>query len=207
MTNNKPAFIATIIVALLAIAVAIFAFWKIAQDKVESDTINEDRIKNYIPADDLLIEMQGAAETLIKNNYTVVKLYFTRGLPREDEPYGNKPEGGFYFVNSDVYKTMEDVQKIVDETFFTEEAARIKNNPLGFGAVYSERDGRLGISENFKEDNEYDVDWENPSYIVIPKSDTECEVKVTLHVGGTPVTEKLNMMKLNGQWLIDRVLY
>lgn len=206
MTNNKPAFIATVIVALVAAAVAIFAFWKIAQDKQETDLMQTDKNTTYIPTEDISEEMKDAAELLIRNNYTIIKLYYTRGLPYEEEPYGNRPEGGVYFVDSEDYKTLDDVQRILNETFFETEAARIKSDPHGYGPVYLEREGRLGISENFAPDTEYPVNWENPSYEVNAKSDTECVLKVTLLVGETEVTENVTMMKLNGEWRLERII-
>lgn len=206
MTNNKPAFIATVIVALVAVAVAVFAFWKIAQDKQETDLMQTDKNATYIPTEEISEEMKDAAELLIRNNYAVVKLYYTRGLPHEEEPYGNRPEGGVYFVDSQEYKTLDDVQKILDETFFEEEASRIKSDPHGYGPVYLEREGRLGISESFTPDTDYPVNWENPSYEVKAKSDIECTLEVTLLVNETEATEKVTMMKLNGEWRLERII-
>ena len=216
MNSSKSAFAATIIVALLAIAAAIFAFWKISGDE---DNGNEGagtsrRETVYLPSEDVEIEMQEAADRLIVNNYAILKLYITRGLAHEEEPYGNRPEEGYYYAVSDEYQTLADVEKIVDETFVPEEARRIKKNEnengsayySGFGSVYADREGRLGINADFVPDTAYPVSWVNPSYVIIPVSDSECEINIKLHVNAEEAMVSRTMYKIEGEWYLDRFI-
>lgn len=207
MTNNKPAFIATVVVAVLAVAVAVFAFWKISQETQAEAELDQDKNAFYIPSEEIKDEMMDNAGVLIERSYTILKLYYIRGLPHEEEPYGNLPEDGIYYAVSDDYATLEELEALVDSTFIASVAATIKNNPNGNGRVYHDKNGRLGISADFVPETDYEVSWAQASYVLTPISDTECEVKVTVHVGESPVTETVNMSKLNGVWLLDHLIY
>lgn len=206
MGKNTSAYVATAIVAIIAAAVAVFAFWKIAQDRQTESDVRESVQQMYVPSEELLAEMQDNAERLIADDYLVVKLFYTRGLPHEDEPYGNLPEDGVYYAISDDYASASDLYDIIDRTFVAGQARQIKDDPLGFGPLYFDKNGRLGISASFQPDDSYIVNWDNPAYVAIPVSDTECQLKITLHADGNPVTQTVTMLKLNGVWYLDKLL-
>jgi hypothetical protein len=205
MKSTTAAFAATVIVAVLAVALGIFAFRRTSED---NETRREQGSEG---AEEMSDEIKDAAEKLIRNDYTVVKLYFTEGLPHEDEPYGNLPEDGYYRVISDKYKTAADVEKIVDETFLPEETQRIKKRD--FGAVYKDKsDGSLGINDKFAADKSYPVVWTNPEYTITGVSGTECTLSVTLEVkkdDGTmeKKTGSYKMHKVNGSWKLQNIIY
>jgi len=222
MNSSKTAFIATVIVALLAVAAAIFAFWKISQEAEEAKENNP--WANYKPSEDLRIEMEGAAERLIKNNYTIIRLYVTQGLnfergayPTDDNPFGIPPEDGIYYVISDEFTSLTQIENIIDETFTAEEAARIKENTLAggepyyneFGRVYHDKNGQLGISVDFAQslpNLDYPVSWVNPSYVIIPQSATECEIAIELHADGEKILFRRTMYKFNGEWFLSKLI-
>jgi len=174
MNSSKPAFIATVFVALLAIGVAVFAFMSVSTDE-PSHTPPPVNSSAYKPSPDLLDEMYSAAKRLIENNITITELYITHGLPvlpepyaNQDKPLGNPPEDGLFYVDGGVsihgvnYRAFSDIENIVRETFVADEAARIINNRLDdgepyysdYGRIYAEKrqnsqNFTLGINERF----------------------------------------------------------
>lgn len=158
---------------------------------------------------ELVNEMFDAATKLIYDNYTVLKLYYTKGLPHKDEPYGNAPEDGYYTVDSDEYTSIDQLEEIVDRTYTKEFAADVKKNPLGYGAIYKTREnGTLGIHENYTP-MQYDRSWENPNLEIDPVSDTECTITVTIHERAddseVPVTS--SMVKTDDGWRLSSIIF
>jgi hypothetical protein len=169
------------------------------------------------PADDgdykadkaLVNEMFDAAAALINDNYKVLKLYYTKGLPHKDEPYGNAPEDGYYTVDSDEYTSLGQIEEIVDRTYTEEFAQSIKTNPLGYGAIYKTRDnGTLGIIENYTP-MQYDRSWENPNLEIDPVSETECNITVTIHerADDSEVPLTTSMIKTAGGWRFISLIF
>lgn len=158
---------------------------------------------------DLVNEMFDAAEGLIYGNYTVLRLYYTKGLSHEDEPYGNEPEDGYYTVASDDYSSIDQLNEIVDKTYTKDQANEIKTDPLGYGAIYKTRDnGTLGIIQNYTP-MQYDRSWENPKLEIEPLSDTECAITVTIHEKSDDSDVPLNavMVKSEDGWRLTSVIF
>ncbi len=207
MNTNKPAVIATVFVAIVAVVIAIMAIMKFAGDKQVEIEKNEEKNQIFIASDEVLAEMEDAATLLIKNNYTIVKLFYTIGFEHEDEPYGNLPEDGYYNAIGSSYASADEIYNIVRETFIESEAKKICEDPHGYGPLYMDKsNGRLGINAKFEPDYKYSVDWSSPSYVAVPVSNTECKLKITLKVNDMDVPSDLTMMKLNGKWLLDELL-
>ncbi len=163
----------------------------------------------YVADRDLANEMFDAAADLIYKNYTVLKLYYTKGLDHKDEPYGNTPEDGYYTVDSDTYTSLEQIEEIVDSTYVKKFATEIKTNPLGYGAIYKTRDnGTLGIIENYTP-MPYDMSWENPQVEIDPQSDTECIINITIHnkTDNSEVPVSATMVKKSAGWRLKSVIY
>ena len=204
-TNNNAALIATVIFALIAATAAFFAVWKFSSAKQEEKEIQQEINSIYQPSEELSEEMKDAATELIKQNYTAVKLYYTKGLPHIDEPYGNLPEGGYYYVDTEKteYTQLSQLEDVLTSTYTEKEAVRIFADTM----LYGERDGRLAINAEFTP-MEYNISWENVDFRVIPKSDTECDIEITLHDNtGAEVVKKGSMSKLNGTWLLNGIIY
>lgn len=230
--KNTAATIATIIVAVLAIATTLFLLYQTSQQQIQ------DNQYNYIPSDEVNEEMNMNAVTLIKNNCEVFRIYLQYGLPHQSEPYNNVPEDGYYTVKSDSYKTMSDIEKLVNSTFVEKEANRILTDINGDNvAVYAEEtdeDGNkgIGLDMNMVDENgrfkalDYDYTWSNAKFTLHPKSNTECDIIVELNPAeaassvdadtsstasgdGTSDTKTVtaNMLKVNGEWRLQKLAY
>ena len=225
--KNTAATIATIIVAVLAIATTLFLLYQTSQQQIQENQYN------YIPSDEVNEEMNMNAVTLIKNNCEVFRIYLQYGLPHQSEPYNNVPEDGYYTVKSDSYKTMSDIEKLVNATFVEKEAKRILTNINGDNiAVYAEEtdeDGNkgIGLDMNMVDENgrfkalDYGYTWSNARFTLRPKSNTECDIIVELNSaeetssadttssGSESNIKKVtaNMLKVNGEWRLQKLAY
>ncbi len=138
--------ISTVIVAFAAIAVVVVALLLInGESKTPSQGSGTSDITSdtsaFKPTQELVEECTYAAHDLVANNYRVVRLFITEGLAHEDEPYGNLPEDGLYTVKDNEYKTLEQIEELVNSVFIEEEAVRVLGNIDGKGlAVYQNRE-------------------------------------------------------------------
>ncbi len=225
--KNTAATIATIIVAVLAIATTLFLLYQTSQQQIQENQYN------YIPSDEVNEEMNMNAVTLIKNNCEIFRIYLQYGLPHQAEPYNNVPENGYYTVKSDSYKTMSDIEKLVNSTFVEKEAKRILTDINGDNiAVYAEEtdeDGNkgIGLDMNMVDENgrfkalDYGYTWSNARFTLHPKSNTECDIIVELNSaeetssadttssGSESSIKKVtaNMLKVNGEWRLQKLVY
>ena len=226
--KNTAATIATIVVAVLAIATTLFLLYQTSQQQIQ------DNQYKYVPSDEVNEEMNMNAVTLIKNNCEVFRIYLQYGLPHQAEPYNNVPEDGYYTVKSDNYKTISDVEADVNSTFLEKEAKRILTNINGDNvAVYAEEtddDGNKGIGLDVSMVDEngrfkaiaYDYTWSNAKFTLHPKSNTECDIIVELNPAEETSsaenassgsddsnTKKVtaNMLKVNGEWRLQKLVY
>ena len=214
--KNTAATIATIIVAVLAIATTLFLLYQTSQQQIQENQYN------YVPSDEVNEEMNMNAVTLIKNNCEVFRIYLQYGLPHQAEPYNNVP-----------YKTFSDIETLVNSTFVEKEAKRILTNINGDDvAVYAEEtddDGNKGIGLDIKMVDEngrfkaiaYDYTWSNAKFTLHPKSNTECDITVELNPAeetssadtssgsesGNTKKITANMLKVNGQWRLQKLVY
>ena len=144
--------ISTIIVAVLALAVAIFAIVLIASDGNGNVSGGADGTSApFTPTEELVDECTYAAHDLVAANYKVVRLYITEGLSHLDEPYGNVPEDGYYTVDSTAYKTLEDITALLNSVYTPDEAVRILTNVNGNGLqVYNDREVLVKVEETYE---------------------------------------------------------
>ena len=171
------------------------------------DTTEKDA--GYQVDEEIATEMQDAAIDLIKDNYTVLRLYYTKGMNHKDEPYGNAPEDGYYSVDSDKYSSLAQLEEIVDRTYTAEFAKTVKTDPLGYGAIYKTRDnGDLGIIDGFTP-MEYTRSWENPKFEIAPISDTECDLTVKIHekADDALVEVTARMTKTEDGWRLTSLIF
>lgn len=206
---------ATVLLAVVAVGVLIFALLKFAGEIAENNDTDPSATENgglFVKQPQLSesekAEITAAATSLVQRNYIILRLYYLTGLQSKPEPYGNKSEDGYLTVTDDTYKTLYDVQSIVDETYVAETAEQIKTNPAGGGAVYAERaDGDLGINENFRPAKEYDKIWDSPTFTLTPRSSDECDLHVKLKDKlGADVTVSVKMLRADGQWLLSEMI-
>ncbi|MGN0655386.1 MAG: hypothetical protein ACI4KR_01200, partial [Ruminiclostridium sp.] len=154
-------------------------------------------------------EMLDAATELIKNNYQVLSLYYTKGMEHKDEPYGNVPEDGYYTAISSDFSSIEELEKLVDSTFAPEQAKIIKEDSLGYGPIYKTRDnGDLGIIQNFTP-MPYTRSWDNPGFKINPVSETECSIDITIHEkeSGEEVVLNATMIETSEGWRLSEIVF
>lgn len=212
--GSAGATVITIIFALLAAGVLVFALVTFAGEVADSGDVNSESAglfsKQARLSESEKAEITKAATSLIQRNYVVLRLYYLTGLQSKPEPYGNKSEDGYLTVTDDTYKTLYDVQKIVDETYVPETAEQIKTNPAGKGAVYAERSGGdLGINEDFRpaDASAYDKVWDSPTFTLTPRTEDECDLHVKLKdKSGADVTVSVKMLREGGQWLLSEMI-
>jgi len=146
--NSKRGSIITIIVAALAFFAVIFMVITLGFG-----------IGNPSYDDKLSDEMYDTAKRLVRDNYTVLRLFnaieFDKDAHFEIEPYGNPTEDGYYTLKSGVveFDTVDEIFELVDNTFVEDVAYTIKNDESltgGTGPIYKDRDGRIGINANFR---------------------------------------------------------
>ena len=211
--KNTAATIATIIVAVLAIATTLFLLYQTSQQQIQENQYN------YVPSDEVNEEMNMNAVTLIKNNCEVFRIYLQYGLPHQAEPYNNVPEDGYYTVKSENYKTFSDIETLVNSTFVEKEAKRILTNingnkGIGLDAKMVDENGRFKAIA-------YDYTWSEAKFTLHPKSNTECDITVELNPAeetssadtssgsesGNTKKITANMLKVNGQWRLQKLVY
>lgn len=151
-SSNLP-LIATIIVALVAIALAVTAIIMLnkpsSQDQTQSGAsggINVQDTSYLTP--EYREECEYAAHDLLNESHEILRLFVTEGLFHEDEPYGNLPEDGYYTVNSTDYTSLEQIEDLVHSVYADDAAEQILKNSDGNGlAVYANRKQLVRVEE------------------------------------------------------------
>lgn len=206
-TSMAP-LIATIAVAVVAIILAAVAIMTMNSGEEPTSQQSSTTSQGFQPDSAFVEACTYAAHDLVKDNYKILRLFVTEGLPHLDEPYGNAPEDGLYTVNSTEYNSLAQIRELVNGAYVSEEAERILTNiDLNGLAVYQERvvltdivysteatteteeqnrplykqEKVLGISADF-EPIEYSKDWTQCSIAVQPVSEDVCEL--TIYLGG-----------------------
>ena len=135
--NNKKsavsAIVATVIVAVAAVAAIVVLF---TMNKKPTAKLPDGTSTSFKPSQELVDECGAKAQELISDNYRIVRLFITEGLPYEEEPYGNLPEDGAYTVDSKEYKTYEQMEQFVKSVFVEDEANRILTQMPSDPATY-----------------------------------------------------------------------
>ncbi len=219
--SSNAALVATIIVALAAIAAIVILLVMMSGRNTEEPSSDT----GFHASQELFDECLYSAHDLVGNNYKIIKLYITEGLPHEDEPYGNEPEDGIYTVASEEYTSLSQIEELV-KSVYTEEIADTILHKMEVTTqsgskesleVYKNRDvfGEtfLGIDAKFKPDEGYTKDWSSCFLEVVPKSETECDL--TVYIDGIKPEEAAahpesvittHMTKLEGGWRLTEIL-
>lgn len=231
--KSKAPLIATIIVAVLAVA-AVAALIFVLNRQDGDDNSSED--SGFVVTKELEQECMYAAYDLVSQSYEVMRLFVFEGLQTVSEPYGNEPEDGLYTVYVELnakYASLEDIEKLVRSVYTDEAAERVLHNIDGNGLeVYKKRkvlveaeyggepEGEesrpayvekevLGINAEFIPDTSKRELWANRKIMIIPTSETSCEMNI--YPGGvdenTDLSEvdeslvvKLEMVKTEDGW-------
>lgn len=208
---NIPSLIITVIAVLLAAAAVVFLvimFQKRADEQKQQST-NTPKVTvtdHYIPTEDLLRSAEQAAYDLLPKNYKVYQ-YLTKGMTVKEEPYGNKPDDGFYTCANDDYKTFEDLSKFVRSIYTSQTAEKLLTDPFGNGPVYGDDNGELGLSAEFKATEEEGLSWANVTFVCSMDSETVCNIEITLKdKDGKDVKKEVKMIKENEQWRLEALV-
>lgn len=214
-SESAPLYAALLAAGLVVAVVVFFIVYnslggaKPAPEKPAEQTTSSEQAPdsgNNIAATD---EMYDAAAVLVKNNFEVLCLYYTKGMSHKDEPYGNAPEDGYYTVKDSDYSSLEELETLVDDTFAEEAAEIIKTNSLGYGPIYKTRDnGSLGIIQNFTP-MPYTRSWDNPGCKITAVSETECSIELTIHdkESGEEVVLTADMIKTDKGWRLTEIVF
>ncbi|HBH94659.1 MAG TPA: hypothetical protein DDX91_02850 [Ruminococcaceae bacterium] len=211
-TVNIPSLIITGAAVLLAVGAVIFMAATVSRSNEEargSETEQTSVDTAFYPSSELLQSAELAAPDLLTNNYRAYQ-YFTQGMSYEQEPYGNKPEDGFYTCSNDTFKTFGEFSDFIRSIYTESTAAKLLSDPFGKGAVYADDNGKLGISYEFIENGRTEdsgISWENGTYTFTLTSETECDVEIVLKdKDGKDVKKKTRMISENGMWKLAEMV-
>lgn len=213
--NNKPALIFTIVFAVIAVATVVLTVVLLtSEDQNGGGSVTTPAYTgDYAPDEDFKNEiLDSVAPRLIRDNYKVLQLFYTVGMSHKPEPYDNIPEDGYYTAVSSEFSTAEELFELVERTFSKETAQRIITNPLGEGAVYSNRKignekGLLGINMDFTP-MDYDLIWEDPEIRVDFISEEACIITITLKtLTGVVEVKSMHLDKYeDGLWRLENII-
>lgn len=222
--KRADSIVSLVITAVIAVAAIAAVVVLIVTQTNKKDTETSDQA-SASQATALLNECSAAAQTLMQDNYTVIRLFVTEGLAYKTV-YGNPAEDGYYSVDDDVYKHYSQIEELVKGVYVAEEAERILTRfPVKVDGgtkdmqIYTEHKDPstaemcLGITDAFKPDTEYTRDWSQCMISVHPESDTACTLKVILNgyteeqAAAHPESVlTANMVKQNGEWRLQEML-
>lgn len=204
--QNIPAIIITVIAALLAVAAVIFLIITMSENNNEEPQPPITEETGFVPDTDLMAEMEQAAYDLLPENYKVFQ-YLTKGMTYKEEPYGNKPEDGFYTCVNENFPTFDAFCEYVRSIYTAETAEKLLTNPFGKGAVYGDDNGELGLSADFEPSEEPGLLWGDVSFVCVPVSETVCDITVTLKdKDGNDVKKEVRMQLESGSWKLSDMI-
>ena len=144
--------IATIIVAIAAVA-AIIVLMVMTHKTDSPQKLPDGTVVTFKPSRELADECGANAQALMADNYKVVRMFVSEGLPHLDEPYGNRPEDGVYTVSSDEYKTYAELEAFIKSGYTAEEAQRILTQMPSDPASSIKQDGETdSVASDTSED-------------------------------------------------------
>lgn len=215
--------IITITVAVLAVAAIVLLI--VFMNK-GGDEPSEPVISGFQVTEELGNECIAAAQKLVGDNYEIIRLYVTEGLPLK-KVYGNDPEpmDGYYQTDSTKYTEFAQIENLVKSVYNSDAAAKILGDLEANTAdgsvkpmevyksctVYGET--FLGVNEQFMINYDYKADWSSCFVEVKPLSEIECDVTVYLD-GVTSDTaaehadsvRELSMVKTADGWRLTKFL-
>lgn len=198
MSNNEKkssvSLIVTIAAAVLAVAAIVILLVSMnGGEPSEPGNSNTPVIPGFTATQELADECIAAAQKLVGDNYEIIRLFVTEGLPLK-KVYGNEAEalGGYYQIDSSKYTEFSQIEAVVNSVYSSSEANRIlmdlevntKDGSQKKLEVYRQCkiNGAefFGISEQFAVETDYDTDWSSCYVEVQPRSETECGITVYL---------------------------
>lgn len=208
--NSIMPTIITIVIAIVAVATVLYAYITGAFGNTGSD--------GFVPTQEHKAEIENNSKELLDRNYETYMLFYQYGLPigedneSDDEIYDRTPEDGVYIANSDKYKTYEDVENLLKDTFAQGTVRRLLEKGQGKGQIYYDKDGKLGMKIANFEKHDYNKNWNN---ITIEYDEiAEFSVKLIVHLSpenddneSVKSTVEGYMVKINDKWVLEDLIY
>lgn len=204
--QDTSVIVITVVAAVLAVAAVIFLIWTFSSNGGTNEPA-ETSATEFVPTQELVTETEQAAYALVPANYRIY-CYLTSGMSVKEEPYGNKPEDGYYTCVNDEFKTFDDWCEFIRSTYVEKTAEELISDPMGKGAVYGDDNGELGLSADFVRSEPGSI-WEGElNYVCTPLSETECSLEITLYDdSGKEVEKDMTMILENGSWKLAELVY
>lgn len=223
MSKSNVSFIITIVAAVLAVAAVVILLVTMNAKPEEPEL---PVITGFQVTQELADECTAAAQKLVSDNYSIIRLYVTEGLPLEII-YGSVPEpiDGYYMTDSEKFTDFSQIEELVKSVYASDAAGNIlrsvevrtKDGSMKELEVYKAcsayGDTFLGMNELFSVDKDYTTDWSSCYVEVKPKSETECDV--TVYVNGITAEQGsenpesvlgTSMVKTSDGWRLTKLL-
>lgn len=200
--------IITIAIAILAVVAVLYAYI--------TGAFGNSGAGAFVPTQEYRAEIEKYSKELLERNYETYMLFYQFGLAigeeneSEEDVYDRAPEGGIYTTQSDKFKTYDDVETLVKDTFTQGTARRLLEKGQGKGQIYYDKDGKLGMKIANFEKHDYDKDWSN---ILIEYDEIkEFSVKLIVELevqgeDGKKTTVNGYMVKINDKWVLEDLIY
>lgn len=207
-SSSTSSLIITCVAVLLAIAAVVFVIITFSgnsgnQPASTGDTTNAPAVN---VSDEVMNEMSQGAYDLLQKNYKIYQ-YFTYGMTVKPEPYGNKPEDGFYTCDNADFDSFDKFSEYVRSVYTEELAQKLLTDPFGSGPVYGNDNGALGLSADFTASTDEGNSWADVKYVCTALSETECSIAITLKdSAGADVEKTVKMLKTDAGWRLEEMI-
>lgn len=207
-SSSTSSLIITCVAVLLAIAAVVFVIITFSgnsgnQPASTGDTTNAPAVN---VSDEVMNEMSQGAYDLLQKNYKIYQ-YFTYGMTVKPEPYGNKPEDGFYTCDNADFDSFDKFSEFVRSVYTEDLAQKLLTDPFGSGPVYGNDNGALGLSADFTASTEEGNSWADVKYVCTALSETECSIAITLKdSAGADVEKTVKMLKTDAGWRLEEMI-
>ncbi|MCM1298932.1 MAG: hypothetical protein NC203_09870 [Firmicutes bacterium] len=207
-SSSTSSLVITCIAVILAIAAVIFVIitFNGSNNENPAATGAPNNAPSVNVSDDVINEMSQGAFDLLQKNYKIYQ-YFTYGMTVNPEPYGNKPEDGFYTCSNSDFENFDKFSDYVKSVYTDEVAQKLLTDPFGNGPVYGNDNGELGLSADFTASTEEGNSWADVQYVCTALSETECSIAVTLKdSAGADVEKTVKMLKTADGWRLEEMI-
>ncbi len=207
-SSSTSSLVITCVAVLLAIAAVIFVIITFSGNNGNTNNpVNTDSPSVSVNvSDEIMNEMNQGAFDLLQMNYKVYQ-YFTYGMTVKQEPYGNKPEDGFYTCVNDDFANFDKFSDYVKSVYTDDVAQKLLTDPFGNGPVYGNDNGELGLSADFVASTDEGNSWADVKYVCTAVSETECDIALTLKdSSGNDVNKNVKMVKTADGWRLEAMV-
>lgn len=206
-SSSTSSLVITFVAVLLAIAAVIFVIITFSGNNGNNNPAATDAPSpNVNVSDEIMTEMNQGAFDLLQMNYKVYQ-YFTYGMTVKQEPYGNKPDDGFYTCVNDSFENFDKFSDYVKSIYTDDVAQKLLTDPFGNGPVYGNDNGELGLSADFVASTDEGNSWADVKYVCTAVSETECDIALTLKdSSGNDVNKNVKMVKTADGWRLEAMV-